>query len=94
MGYSTLRLIEVHRSIVLKLPKGCRQVNTAMFKGHDTGVTVIFRQSDDLSICPTQLLSSCKSRIKIKDGKLPMWWLYFKNRTASFEETSKQFIQQ
>ncbi|KAA6361838.1 MAG: hypothetical protein EZS28_042635, partial [Streblomastix strix] len=89
MGYSTLRLIEVHRAIVSKLPKGCWQVKTAMFKGHDTGVTVIFRPLDDLSICPTQWLSCWKNRRKKKDEKLPVWWLYSKNRVASYEETSK-----
>ncbi|KAA6310105.1 MAG: hypothetical protein EZS28_056375, partial [Streblomastix strix] len=73
MGYSTLRLIEVHRSTVLKLPKGCWQVKTAMFKGHYTGVTVIFRPLEDLSICPTQWLSSWMNRRKKKDDELPVW---------------------
>ncbi|KAA6368429.1 MAG: hypothetical protein EZS28_036044 [Streblomastix strix] len=69
MGYSTLRLIEVHRFMVLKLPKGCWQVKAAMFKGHDTGVTVIFRPLEDLSICSIEWLSSWMNRRKKKDEK-------------------------
>ncbi|KAA6393762.1 MAG: hypothetical protein EZS28_010712 [Streblomastix strix] len=89
VGYSTLHLIEVHRSMVLKLSKACWQMKTAMFKVHDTGVTVIFRPLEDLSIWTTQWLSSWMSRRKKKEEKLPIWWLYSKNRAASHEQTSK-----
>ncbi|KAA6387796.1 MAG: hypothetical protein EZS28_016677 [Streblomastix strix] len=79
----------VHRSIVLKLPKECWKVKTAMFKGLDTSFTVIFRPLEDLSICPTQRLSFQMNKKKIKDEKLPICWLVSKKRAASQEETSK-----
>ncbi|KAA6369207.1 MAG: hypothetical protein EZS28_035266, partial [Streblomastix strix] len=60
MGYSTLRLIEVHRAIVLKLPKGCRQVKTATFKGHDTGVTNRVASYEETSKAVHIVMNACK----------------------------------
>ncbi|KAA6368607.1 MAG: hypothetical protein EZS28_035867 [Streblomastix strix] len=63
MGYSTLRLIEVHRSMVLKLPKGFQQVKTAMFKGHDTSVTDMFRRAalyEETSKAVHIVMKACK----------------------------------
>ncbi|KAA6311302.1 MAG: hypothetical protein EZS28_056154, partial [Streblomastix strix] len=69
LGYTTLRLIEVHRAIVLKLPKECWKVKKAIFQSHDTCITVIVRPLEDLSFCPTQWLSSWmnKRRKKMKN---------------------------
>ncbi|KAA6374341.1 MAG: hypothetical protein EZS28_030132 [Streblomastix strix] len=89
MEYSTIRLTEVHKSMVSKLPKRCWQVKAAMFERHDTCITVIFRTLEDLRISPAQWLSSWMSGRKKKNKNLHIRRLYSKNRAALHEETSK-----
>ncbi|KAA6379566.1 MAG: hypothetical protein EZS28_024906 [Streblomastix strix] len=89
MGYSTLRLAEVHRSIAKDLKDGSWQINTQMIKVHKTQVEIVLRPVQNLNECPTERIRGwfeCRTK---KDKNKPFLWLIEKNRIATYEEASK-----
>ncbi|KAA6354678.1 MAG: hypothetical protein EZS28_049795, partial [Streblomastix strix] len=89
MGYSTLRLAEVHRSIVKDLKDGSWQINTSMIKVHETQVEIVFRPVQNPNVCPTEWIRGWYERRTKKDKNKPFLWLIEKKRIATYEEASK-----
>ncbi|KAA6357872.1 MAG: hypothetical protein EZS28_046600, partial [Streblomastix strix] len=52
--------------MVLKLPKGCWQVKTAMFKGHDTGVNSYIQTVRRLEHLPNTIVEFLDEQKKEK----------------------------
>ncbi|KAA6373919.1 MAG: hypothetical protein EZS28_030554, partial [Streblomastix strix] len=89
MGYSTLRLAEVHRSIIKDMKDGSWQVNTSVIKVHETQVEIVFRPVQNLNVCPTEWIRGWYDRRTKKDKNKPFLWLIEKMRVATYEEASK-----
>ncbi|KAA6372054.1 MAG: hypothetical protein EZS28_032419 [Streblomastix strix] len=89
IGYSTLRLAEVHRSVVKDMRDGSQQVNASKIKFHETQVEFVFRPVQNPNVCPTEWLRGLYERRSKKDKNEPFLWLIEKMKTAIYEESSK-----
>ncbi|KAA6374956.1 MAG: hypothetical protein EZS28_029517, partial [Streblomastix strix] len=89
MGYSTVRLAEVHSPIVKDLNDDSWQINTSMIKVHETQVETVFRPVQNLNVCPTEWIRGWYERRTKKDKDKPFLWLIEKKRIATYEEASK-----
>ncbi|KAA6400602.1 MAG: hypothetical protein EZS28_003878 [Streblomastix strix] len=89
MGYSTLRLVEVHRSIVKDMKDGSWQVNTSMIKVHETHVEIVFRPVQNLNVCPTEWIRGWYKRGSKMDKYKQFLWLIEKKMIAIYEEAYK-----
>ncbi|KAA6377834.1 MAG: hypothetical protein EZS28_026639, partial [Streblomastix strix] len=89
MGYSTLRLAEIHRATAKRMRDESWKIVSSMRKVHDSDVEITLRPLKNPSVCPTTWLSGWVERRKNKSLKKGLWWLSSKNREVSYEEMSK-----
>ncbi|KAA6379261.1 MAG: hypothetical protein EZS28_025210, partial [Streblomastix strix] len=69
MGYSTLRMAEIHRATAKRMRDESWKIVCSMCKVHDTDVKITMRPLKNPSICPTTWLSGWLERRKNKSLK-------------------------
>ncbi|KAA6374255.1 MAG: hypothetical protein EZS28_030219 [Streblomastix strix] len=89
MGYSTLRLTEIHRASAEKKEGGTWQLHTQIIKVKGYQATLTFRPLADLKVYPTFWLQQWFQRRKRKDKDEPQWFIFQKKRYATYDECSK-----
>ncbi|KAA6370282.1 MAG: hypothetical protein EZS28_034191 [Streblomastix strix] len=80
MGYSTLRLTEIHRASAEKGEGGSWQLHTQIIKVKGYKATLTFRPHADPNVCPTFQLQQRFQRRKREDKDKPLWFSFQKNR--------------
>ncbi|KAA6361246.1 MAG: hypothetical protein EZS28_043229 [Streblomastix strix] len=89
MVYSTLMLTEIHRGSAEKGERGTWQFLIQIIKVKGYKATLAFRPLVDRSQCPTFWLQQWFQRRKRKDKDKPLWFIFQKNRHATYDECSK-----
>ncbi|KAA6355095.1 MAG: hypothetical protein EZS28_049378 [Streblomastix strix] len=89
MGYSTLKLAEIRRTSAEKREGETWYLHTQIIKVKGYKATFIFRPLADLNVCPTFWLQQWFQRRKRKDKDKPLWFIFQKNRHATYNESSK-----
>ncbi|KAA6372581.1 MAG: hypothetical protein EZS28_031893 [Streblomastix strix] len=89
IGYSILRLTDIHRLSAEKGEGGTWQLHTQIIKVKGNKATLTFRPLADLNMCPTFWLQQWFQRRKRKDKDKPLWFIFQKNRHTIDDEYSK-----
>ncbi|KAA6371681.1 MAG: hypothetical protein EZS28_032791, partial [Streblomastix strix] len=89
MGYSTLRLTEIHRAIAEKREGGTWQLLTQIIKVKGYKATLTFRPLADANVCQTFWLQQWFQRRRRENKDKPLWFISQKNRHATYDECSK-----
>ncbi|KAA6374704.1 MAG: hypothetical protein EZS28_029770, partial [Streblomastix strix] len=89
MAFATLRLTEIHRTKTTRNEDDSWQLDTAVWKGDDYDLTVIFRPVSNKQICSTAQLASWFVRRSTSDQTKPLWWCKSRKKIASYEYLSK-----
>ncbi|KAA6365247.1 MAG: hypothetical protein EZS28_039227 [Streblomastix strix] len=89
MGYSTLRMAEIHIATATRMMDGSCKIVSSMWKVHDTDVEISLKPLKNPSVCPTTWLKGWLEIRKNMSLKKGLWWLSSKIREASYEEMSR-----
>ncbi|KAA6369870.1 MAG: hypothetical protein EZS28_034603 [Streblomastix strix] len=84
-----LRAEKILRASAEKTDGGNWQLHIQIIKVKGYNATLTFRPLADLNMCPTFWLQQWFQRRKRKDKDKPLWFIFQKNRHATYDECSK-----